>query len=497
MASRVVAILFICFLGGQEVSAIRSSKAIRDSYEETTRMKDYATIGLDLGSNACDKEAFVMEHQGIVDEVEKLANDCKEAAEETEEFAQSGVKMKAKCAGRDVDVSTLIKRVNKFQALFQASKTCAWAEDVAKEIHAKGFASKVGANLRYIYENAPEIDDDARSKFTFKFEEIEGFKSSAKTVEQFQTDAQEAAARFGPSQKSLSELKAMKHSHEIKVASDSDSEVADELVAGNPCWRQRRLFKNSFKTNTGCGKQRGCFQLDFGSESARKDKANRPTDDDMLKANLVNGSRSAFREGVGVKKNEYETWGICLPKTKGKDGVYRGFAAWKRGVEMAKDVAKAFVDKQGQGGSFLESNRSDTQFIGSLTAGIASYSIMLVILTVAYAIWIPMQILELGIGAVSFVGWLLLFWFPVWWIAWVALIFVWCLAKAVIGLVLVTGLTIIFLVGLLFALVAAGLDSLIGFELHALENYSALGLVGLALSSLAFSCDAISQGEES
>ena len=114
-----------------------------------------------LGGNACDREGFrarfLAEHQAIIDDVATLKSNCEDAVKESEQFAEDGVNLKAKCSGRDVDVKALSKRIRAFQGMKDATEKCDWASDVASQFQQDGKADALKAALRYIFENAPEV----------------------------------------------------------------------------------------------------------------------------------------------------------------------------------------------------------------------------------------------------------------------------------------------------------------------------------------------------
>ena len=189
-----------------------------------------------LGGSPCDRdgfrERFLAEHQGIIDDVNTLKSNCEDAVKESEEFAKDGVSLKAECSGRDVNVRALTKRIRVFQGMKDAVEKCDWASDVATQIQKEGNAGAVQASLRYIFENAPEVDDKARNTMKLDWDALDDLKqSNAETPEQFKAEAQDAAARFG-GQRSVAELQAMGSTHADKSSSSSvsNAEEEDELL---------------------------------------------------------------------------------------------------------------------------------------------------------------------------------------------------------------------------------------------------------------------------
>jgi len=68
---------------------------------------------------------------------------------------------------------------------------------------------------------------------------------------------------------------------------------------------------------TNCGKNEGCFHLTFPDGSAYTDQNVPPTAEELAQGDLTKAKDSlwvTFR-GTGLKRNDYGTWGVCLPKT--------------------------------------------------------------------------------------------------------------------------------------------------------------------------------------
>ena len=145
-----------------------------------------------LGGSPCDRdgfrERFLAEHQGIIDDVNTLKSNCEDAVKESEEFAKDGVSLKAKCSGRDVNVRALTKRIRVFQGMKDAVEKCDWASDVATQIQKEGNAGAVQAALRYIYENAPEVDDKARNAMKLDWDALDVLKRSKAETPELEPD---------------------------------------------------------------------------------------------------------------------------------------------------------------------------------------------------------------------------------------------------------------------------------------------------------------------
>lgn len=69
---------------------------------------------------------------------------------------------------------------------------------------------------------------------------------------------------------------------------------------------------------TNCGTHEGCFHLTFPDGSAHVDQNVPPTAQELAQGDLTEEKDSlwvTFR-GTGLKRNDYGTWGVCMPKTK-------------------------------------------------------------------------------------------------------------------------------------------------------------------------------------
>lgn len=69
---------------------------------------------------------------------------------------------------------------------------------------------------------------------------------------------------------------------------------------------------------TNCGSNEGCFHLSFPDGSVYRDQDAPPTAEELAKGELTKAKDHlwvTFR-GTGLKRNDYGTWGVCMPKTK-------------------------------------------------------------------------------------------------------------------------------------------------------------------------------------
>jgi hypothetical protein len=69
---------------------------------------------------------------------------------------------------------------------------------------------------------------------------------------------------------------------------------------------------------TNCGDNEGCFRLTFPQGEVYTDFDTKPTTEQLVQGELFQGADKkwvTFR-GTGLQRNDYNTWGICMPKTK-------------------------------------------------------------------------------------------------------------------------------------------------------------------------------------
>uniref|UniRef100_A0A7S4SWP7 Uncharacterized protein n=1 Tax=Alexandrium monilatum TaxID=311494 RepID=A0A7S4SWP7_9DINO len=99
-------------------------------------------------------------------------------------------------------------------------------------------------------------------------------------------------------------------------------------VSFNPCYRKTRLAK-LFGRLTNCPEREGCFKLLFPNGTVFEDPEHPPSHDDILQASLGEGADSLWVtwRSIGLKRNDYNTWGLCLPKDNA-DGKHYAMAVF-------------------------------------------------------------------------------------------------------------------------------------------------------------------------
>jgi len=108
---------------------------------------------------------------------------------------------------------------------------------------------------------------------------------------------------------------------------ESDGLVALSFV---PCFRWSRYEKLSnfevfgdwyhyefLARLTNCDHYEGCFQLALDDQRVFQGFNNRPEPHDLIEGKLVEDHDDFWVtwQGTGLKRNDYDTWGVCLPKT--------------------------------------------------------------------------------------------------------------------------------------------------------------------------------------
>jgi len=118
-----------------------------------------------------------------------------------------------------------------------------------------------------------------------------------------------------------------------------------------PCYRFTRtekLMNGEFFGNlreweilarlTKCGTNEGCFQLTFPDGSTFKDQRVPPSAEELAQGDLTEASDNlwvTFR-GTGLKRNDYGSWGICMPKTRDLHFATTLWEAMRKGEAAGK-----------------------------------------------------------------------------------------------------------------------------------------------------------------
>jgi len=119
-----------------------------------------------------------------------------------------------------------------------------------------------------------------------------------------------------------------------------------------PCFRWTRLQKMGngevlgdwrsweiLARLTNCGVQEGCFHLTFPHGKVYSDDQKPPPNAALVQGELTEEPDSywvTFR-GTGLKRNDYGTWGVCLPKTSDIEFAVALWDAMKKGHAAGKE----------------------------------------------------------------------------------------------------------------------------------------------------------------
>jgi len=139
-------------------------------------------------------------------------------------------------------------------------------------------------------------------------------RDSTSTVEPFVV---EIAAQMGEVQ------------HQVKKEVENPFVMDIELV---PCYRWHRTTK-IFKRHeifgnwkhyeflarlTNCGHEEGCFMVKFPHGTIYNDAKVEPASSEIAKGELEKADDHFWVtwRGIGLKRIDYNTWGVCLPKTR-------------------------------------------------------------------------------------------------------------------------------------------------------------------------------------
>mmetsp|Transcript_14687 Transcript_14687/g.28951 ORF Transcript_14687/g.28951 Transcript_14687/m.28951 type:complete len:430 (-) Transcript_14687:41-1330(-) len=120
--------------------------------------------------------------------------------------------------------------------------------------------------------------------------------------------------------------------HKVQKEVENPYLIDIELV---PCYRWKRHQKifekheifGSWKHYeflarlTDCGHEEGCFMVKFPNGAVYSDENEVPTSSEIAKGELEKADDNFWVtwRGIGLKRNDYNTWGVCLPKTRSMD----------------------------------------------------------------------------------------------------------------------------------------------------------------------------------
>jgi len=109
------------------------------------------------------------------------------------------------------------------------------------------------------------------------------------------------------------------------VKAEVQQELANihQILAIKPCYRFTRVQRiralSPLARLTTCDGDEGCFKVDFDDGRRYTAFEEEPEAHTFLSGHLVAGDdswRVSFL-GIGLERNDYGTWGVCLPKTEG------------------------------------------------------------------------------------------------------------------------------------------------------------------------------------
>jgi len=92
---------------------------------------------------------------------------------------------------------------------------------------------------------------------------------------------------------------------------------------------------------TNCDLNEGCFQLSFDDGKVYTGYENRPEPRDLIQGRLATGQDSLWVtwQGTGLLRNDFNTWGVCLPKTSTLQYAMELWEHLKTGGTGSVDIA--------------------------------------------------------------------------------------------------------------------------------------------------------------
>lgn len=105
-----------------------------------------------------------------------------------------------------------------------------------------------------------------------------------------------------------------------KVQKEPDHNMTFNFCYRNSRW-QLLMQGTVFRRLTTCPEKEGCFKLHWADERSFTHPDHPPTAEDMALATLSKGEDSLWTTffNVGLQRNDFYTWGVCLPKDSGVD----------------------------------------------------------------------------------------------------------------------------------------------------------------------------------
>jgi len=133
----------------------------------------------------------------------------------------------------------------------------------------------------------------------------------------------------------------------VKAKVEEELAKSQQELAIQLCYRFSRMQRirsmHPLTRLTTCANQdEGCFKVDFHDGRRYTDFEQEPEAEEFLSGYLVGGDDSwslSFR-GIGLQRNDYGTWGLCLPKKGGIEFAVSMFESLQARRAMLADAGK-------------------------------------------------------------------------------------------------------------------------------------------------------------
>jgi len=132
----------------------------------------------------------------------------------------------------------------------------------------------------------------------------------------------------------------------VKAEVERELATPQQQVSMKACYRftrlQRILAMTPLARLTNCDGDEGCFKVEFDDGRDYTVFEEEPEVNDFLSGHLVHGADSWLVSwwGTGLQRNDYGTWGVCLPKAHGIAFAVSMFQSLQAHHGLLKDIKK-------------------------------------------------------------------------------------------------------------------------------------------------------------
>lgn len=312
--------------GRAEAGALTELGAESDSKWQP---KDYRFCISEEAELACDTDSIIKVRTAMYNKIKK--------------DTQTGKTCEPGTAGTDSSFPCSAKNTDKIKDKCDGLTTCTILPSEHRLCTKSPFTFM---RVNYECESAPPRQEKKHNSATL------GTETYVEPVKLPQPDNSEAPSKV--IEDTLTGEKVMDDTKPVKIKGDKgimarkDVEMQKqrtEEYSMKPCYRLDRGTKfwrmDYLGRLTTCAEYEGCFKVRFENEQGKEvwftHEKETPPVEELLKGELVQSRDNPLItwKGIGLKRNDYWSWGICLPKTK---GVAFALQTW----ESLKEISQGF-----------------------------------------------------------------------------------------------------------------------------------------------------------